>query len=115
MLVKLLNKIENEPGDCIFAVCKNFILKLTYHLFTNIDKETPSIENEILYTSLKQNAALTWLSGPIYINFDEYPLYTGSIKNIYITNIDAHIKYCHDLPYYSFKVLIMICINKESW
>ena len=38
ILLKALNKIDNEPGDCIFEVCNNFIRKLTYYFSTILDE-----------------------------------------------------------------------------
>ena len=42
ILVRQLNNIDNEPGDCIFGVCKSFIRKLMDDFFTIIDdKKSP--------------------------------------------------------------------------
>ena len=40
ILVKALNRIDNEPGDCTFGACNKFIRKLTDYVFTIIDEKT---------------------------------------------------------------------------
>ena len=40
ILVRSLKNIDNEPGDCISGVCKDFVIKLTIKFSTVVDKET---------------------------------------------------------------------------
>ena len=81
VIMKALNKIDNEPGDLLLGVCNNFIRKLKYYFFTIIDEETASIGNRTLFTDLK-NATLIKHFGPIYIDFYDYPPYSGAISEI---------------------------------
>ena len=39
-LVRRLNKIDNEPEDLTFGVCKDFVRNFTDYFFTIIDKIT---------------------------------------------------------------------------
>ena len=48
-----MNKIDNEPGDCIFGVCNKFIRNMTDEFFTIIDEETVSLVNGTLFTEIK--------------------------------------------------------------
>ena len=79
-IVKALKKIDNEPGDCIFGVCKEYIRKLSDYCFTILDEETTSLVNETLFTGIKENATLIKHFGTMYINFGEYPPYIGAIS-----------------------------------
>ena len=45
ILVKTINKIDNEPGDCIFGVINKCIRKITYYFFAIINEETASLGN----------------------------------------------------------------------
>ena len=83
ILVKALNKINNEPGYCIFGVCNKFIRKLTDYFFTILDEGTASLGNMTLFTVLKENAELIKYFGPMYIDFDEYPTYSGAISGFF--------------------------------
>ena len=91
ILVKALNKIENEPGDRTFGVCNKFLRKLTYYFFTIFDEETPSLGNGTLFTWLKENATLIKCFGLMHIDFYEYPIYSGAISEKFETHINAHI------------------------
>ena len=51
ILVRSLKNIDNEPGDCISGVCKDFVIKITIKFSTVVDKETASIEKNIIYFS----------------------------------------------------------------
>ena len=66
-------------------------------------------------TAAKQNSTLTRHFGTMYINFDDYIPYTGTIYEIFETNINAHIKWCHGYPYSTTKVTTATWINKEGW
>ena len=52
-LVRALNKIDNEPGYCIFEVCKIYIRKLSDYFLTIIGEENASIENKTTFDGLK--------------------------------------------------------------
>ena len=80
ILVKALNKIDNEPGDRIFGVCNKCIRKMTDYFFTILDEGTESLENGTAFIYPKENATLIKHFGPMYIDFDEYPTYSGTIS-----------------------------------
>ena len=44
IIVKVQKTIDNEPGDCIFVVCKKFIRKLKNYFFAIIDGVTVSLK-----------------------------------------------------------------------
>ena len=75
-LVRALNKPDKSPREDIFGVCIKIIGKLTYYFFMIIDLGTASFGNGSLFTQLKYNTPLINHFGPIYIDFDEYPLYS---------------------------------------
>ena len=52
------------------------------YFFTVINLGTSSFGNESLFTQQKENAPLLKYVGPIYIDFDEYPPYSGRISVI---------------------------------
>ena len=114
LLVRALNKIDNKPRDWIFGVCKKFIGKLTYYFFMILDVGTASFRNGYCFTQLKENAALIEHSGPMYIDFDEYPPYSDTISEYFETNINANIQCDHGYAYYSSKHKMCTCVNKES-
>ena len=76
-IVRALNKPDTSPREKIFGVCKKIITKLTDYFFTIIDLGTASFGNESLFTQQKENYPLLRVFGPMYIYFDEYPLYSG--------------------------------------
>ena len=49
---------------------------------------TASFGNEFLFTELKENAPLIKYFGPMYIDFDEYPRYSGRIYVILEKNMN---------------------------
>ena len=58
ILVKALNKIDNEPVYCIFGVCNEFIRKMKDDFFMILDKRTVSLGNDTLFTALKEKTTL---------------------------------------------------------
>ena len=54
ILVRSFKNIDNEPGDCIFGVCRNLIIKLTNDFYTINDEENASKEKKSLFTTLKK-------------------------------------------------------------
>ena len=52
--------------------------------------ETASIENKKIVTDLKENYTLTKQFGPMNINFDDYPPYSGAISQ-FLKQILMHI------------------------
>ena len=59
---------------------EKIIRKLKDYFFMTIDKGTASSGNRTLFTKLKENYTLIKHFGPMYIDFDEHPPYTGTIS-----------------------------------
>ena len=53
--------------------------------------------------------------GPIYIDFGEYPPYSGAIYDIFETNINSHIQCDNGFPYSTIKGKMLTWINDETW
>ena len=51
----------------------------------------------------------------MYIDFDEYPPYSGAISKCFEENDDANIQCNHGYAYSSSKEIIFPWINEESW
>ena len=82
-LLVSLNKPDISPKEEIFGVCKTFITKLTDYFFMIIDLGTASFVNEYLFTQQKENDPLIKHFGPMYIDFDAYPSYSGKNSEIF--------------------------------
>ena len=78
-----LKKIDKRPGEEIFGVCKNFIRKMTDYFFMILDLGNESFGNGSLFNELKENSPLIIHFGPMYIDFGEYPRYSGRISEIF--------------------------------
>ena len=78
-LVRDLNKPDTSHREEIYGVCKKFITKLPDYFFMIINLGTASFGNESLFTKQKENSPLIKCFGPMYIDFDEYPRYSGRI------------------------------------
>ena len=78
--VKALKKIGNTLGEIISEVCKIIIRRFKDYLFTIIDEETASIFQKTLFAALTENSKLIKNFGPMYIDFDDYPPYSGEIS-----------------------------------
>ena len=76
-LVKALNNNFKVPGEETFRVCKKIITKLTDYFFAIIDLGTTSFGNEPLFTQQKEKCQLIQCFGPMFIDFDDYPHYSG--------------------------------------
>ena len=76
-LVKALNNNFKVPGEETFGVCKKFTKKLTDYYFSTIDLGTTSFGNKPLITQQKEKCQLIKCFGPMFIDFDEYPHYSG--------------------------------------
>ena len=51
----------------------------------------------------------------MYIDFDEYPSYSGVISENFETNINSHIQCAYGYPYSTIKGKFFTWINEESW
>ena len=67
----------------IWSLQKKFITKLTDYLLTIIDLGTASFENESLFNQQKEKFPMIKCFGPMYIDFDEYPRYSGRKSKIF--------------------------------
>ena len=76
-LVKALNNKFKFPGEETFGVCKKFITKLTDYLFSTIDLGTTSFGNKPFFTQQIEKCRLKQCFGPMFIDFNEYPRYSG--------------------------------------
>ena len=94
---------------------KTFITKLIDYFFTIIDSITSSFGNESLFTQQKENAPLIKHCGQIYIDFDEYPPYSGRISEIFEKNVNEDIQCVHGYTYSSGKHKMCTWVNEESW
>ena len=83
-----MNKIDNETGNCIFGLCKDFARKPIDQFFKIIDKQTVPKQNQKLFTAIKK-AKSTRNYGPTYIGFDDYSQYTDNISNTFEKSIQT--------------------------
>ena len=103
LLVRALNKPDTSPIENIFGVCKTFITKLIDYFFTIFNLGTASFWNESLLTQQKENYPLIKCCGPMYIDFDEYPPYSGRNSEIFEKKANENIQCVHGYAYYSGK------------
>ena len=103
ILVKALNKVNNEPVNSIFGVCNDLKKKLTDYFFAVLDEGNASLGNGTFFTALKENATLMKHFGKMYIYFDEYPPYSGAISKFFVTIINTRIQCDNGYPYSSIK------------
>ena len=114
-LVRALNKPDTSPREVIFGVCKKFITKLTDYFFTIINLGTTSFGNESLFTQQKEKFPLINIFGPMYIDFDEYPCYSGRNSEIFEKNVNENIQCVHGYAYSSGKQKMCTWVNEEIW
>ena len=74
---------------------QQIIKKLTDYFFIVLDLGTASFGNGYLFTQLKESYPLIKYFGPMYIDFDEYPPYSGRISEKSETNVNDHIQCDH--------------------
>ena len=101
--MRALNKPDTSPREEIFGVCKKIITKLTDYFFTIIDLGRASFGNESLFNQHKDNAPLIKQFGPMYIDFDEYPPYSGKNSENFEKNVNENIQCVHGYAYSSGK------------
>ena len=64
---------------------------------------------------LKENATLIKHFGPMYIDFDGYPYYSGTISENLETSVNANIQCDYRYVYSSSKEKNLTWINNKSW
>ena len=74
-LVKALNRKKN--GSKGFGVCKIFITTLTEYFFSTFGLGTTSVGENLFYTTERKMSIDTKYFGPMFIDFDDYPHYSG--------------------------------------
>ena len=87
-------------------------MKLADYFFTIIDEENASLEKKSLFNSLKENSVLITYFGPIYIDFDDHPPYSGALAENLGTNTNSHIQCNNSYPYLTIKDNMLTWINK---
>ena len=113
-LVKALNKSYKVTREEKYGVCKKFITKLTDYFFTIIELGTTSFGNEPSFTQQKEIFRLIKCFGPLYIDFDEYPRYSGRNSGIFEKYVNANIKYEHGYAYSSGKNNMCTWVNEDT-
>ena len=68
-----------------------------------LDLGTTLFRDGFLFTEIKGNSPLLKHVGPMYIDFDEYPRYSGRKSAISENNVNESIQYDHGYAYYSGK------------
>ena len=109
-----LNKSDTSPREEIFGVCKRFITNLTDYFFRIINLGTSSFGNECLFTQQKDNSPLLNCFGTMYIDFDEYPRYSGRNSEIFDKKVNENIQCVHVYVYYSGKQKMCTWVNEDS-
>ena len=66
-----------------------------------LDETTASFGNGYLFTEVNENAPFIKQIGSMYIDFDEYPQYSGRISEIFEKNDKESIQYDHCYDYSS--------------
>ena len=113
--MKALNKTYKVPREEKYGVCKKFITKLTDYFFTIIDLGTTSFENEPSFTQQKEFFRLIKCFSPMYIDFDEYPLYSGINSEFFGKYVNENIKCEHGYAYSSGKHNMCTWVNDDTW
>ena len=114
-LVKALNKNFKVPGEEKYGVCKKIITKLIDYLFAITDLGTTSIVNEPLFTQQKENCWLIKCFGPMFIDFDEYPHYSGRESIMFEKDVNEDIKCEHVYAYSAGQRAICKWVNEDTW
>ena len=76
---------------------------MTYYFFTKIDLGTASFGKEPLFTQQKENFQLIKCFGPRYIDFDEYPRYSGRNSEMFEKNVNENSQCDYGFAYSSDK------------
>ena len=76
---------------------------------------TTSFGNEPLFTQQKENCGLIKCFGPMFIDFDEYPHYSGRESIILKKDVNEDIKCEHGYAYSAGQHAICKWVNEETW
>ena len=80
-----------------------------------MELSTASFGNERLFTQKRETFSLIKCFGPMYIDFDEYPRYSGGNSEIFEKYVNANIKCEHRYSYSSGKYNVCSLVNKDTW
>ena len=80
------------------------MIKLTDYFFIILDLGTTLFGNGSLFTELKEIAPFLKAFEPIYIDFDEYPSYSGRTSEFFEKSVNEIIQCDHGYAYYSGKL-----------
>ena len=114
-LVKALNRSLKVPREKEYGVCKKFITMLTDYFFTIIESGTTSFGNQPLITQQKENCRLIKKIGPVFIDFDEYPHYSGRETISFEKYVNEAIKCEHGYAYSAGQRPICKWVNENTW
>ena len=73
-----------------------------------LDLGTTSFEDGYVFNELKENAPFLKYFGPMYIDFDDHPHYSGRTSAIFEKNVDEIIQCDHGYAYSSGKKIVHI-------
>ena len=113
--MKALNKSYKVPKEEKYGVFKKIITKLTYYFFTIIDLGTASFGNDPSFIQQKVIFPLIKCSGPMCIDFYEYPRYSGRNSVSFEKYVNENIKCDHGYAYSSSKHKMCTWVNAETW
>ena len=113
--MKALIKKYIYSGGKKYGVCKTFITKLTDYFFAIIDLGTTSFGNEPLFTQQIENCRLIKCFGPMFIDFDEYPHYSGRESIIFEKYVNEDIKFEHGYAYSAGQHSICKWVDEDIW
>ena len=111
-LLKALNKSYKVPREEKYGVCKKIITKLTDYYFTIIELGTTSFGNYPSFTQQKEKFPLIKCSGPMCIDFYEYPRYSGRNSKKIEKYVNESIKCDHGYAYSSGKHNMCTWVNE---
>ena len=87
---------------------------MTDYFFTIIDLGTVSFGNQPSFTQQKEKNPLIEFFGPIYIDFGEYPRYSGRNSEMFEKYVNENIKCDHAYAYSSGRNKMCTWVNEET-
>ena len=94
-LVKAVSKKKMDKGSKEFGVCKSFITSLTEYFFSRFGLGNSLFGKECIFTQQKEKSELTQCFGPMFIDFDDYPHYSGKESKKFEKDINEAIICVH--------------------
>ena len=87
--------MNNEDLDKCCGVSTDLIIKLTDFVFITIGEKASTKIPWIKMNWLRKNATLTCLYGPMYLQLDDYPLYSDKKSDIIETHNNSNLRCIH--------------------